>query len=84
MFAQSWKVLQRLADTNVGMPSGLDPKLAARLNELGPIAIARPESKIPQKVLLLALTLLIEDGRYDDDIEKSGQYSANFRRRSAR
>jgi hypothetical protein len=33
-----------------GMPSGFDPKLAARLNQLGSVTISRNENKSPFKV----------------------------------
>jgi hypothetical protein len=44
------------------MPSsGLDPKLAARLNELGPITISRPENIVPRKVPLHVAALIQAD-----------------------
>jgi hypothetical protein len=36
---------------NIGMPKGIDPNLAARLQQLGPVSVARPESRIPAKVV---------------------------------
>ena len=36
----------------VGMPTGFDPKLAARLSKLGPVAVPRPAAKIPAKVYI--------------------------------
>jgi hypothetical protein len=34
----------------IGMPMGLDAKLAARLHEIGPVSVSHPETKIPAKV----------------------------------
>ena len=31
---------------------GLDPKLAARLHEIGPVSVSHPETKFPTKVTL--------------------------------
>ena len=33
-----------------GTPLGLDPKLAARLHEIGPVSVYHPETKLPTKV----------------------------------
>jgi hypothetical protein len=34
----------------IGMTGALDPRLAARLNELGPVVVPRVERKTPAKV----------------------------------
>ena len=37
------------------MPTGFDPKLAARLSKLGPVAVPRPAAKIPAKVYIYVM-----------------------------
>ena len=34
----------------IGTPGALDPRLAARLNKLGPVVVPRVERKTPAKV----------------------------------